>query len=281
MDKVFLDNNKDIEHAVWVKNWGTLPDPNNLPPGVNTINIFEGKIDYVNGKWTIDGLNWPKELLSQYIQACHAKGITVKISIGGAGGQGIYNNTWDQLTDGNVQDVAKGLAQFCKDNNIDGIDFDYEEEKSDAQRKQVGELIRFFKQADPSLHASVCTCAGNNGTSSYSWAQDLAQIMDAAKNPDGSSAVDRIYVMSYDFGGQNLQDDEKFMLNWKQFAEQYGIGPSQISIGVDPTDPTMSQADKDAFIKFAYQNGFSTGMWDQMDYDEGKYTMWIFNEYGP
>src|SRR5579859_2387428 len=121
--------NNDIEHAVWVKNWGTLPDPNNLPQGVNTINIFEGKIDYVNGKWTIDGLIWSPQLLSQYIDACHAKGIAVKVSIGGAGGQAIYNNTWDQLTDSNVQDVAKSLAAFCKANGLDGIDFDYEEQK--------------------------------------------------------------------------------------------------------------------------------------------------------
>ncbi len=273
----------DIEHSVWVKNWGPVPDPNNLPPGVNTINIFEGKIDFVNGKWTIDGLNWTPAQLKAYVDACHAKGIKVKVSLGGAGGQGIYNNTWDQLTPSNVPDVAKGLAQFCKDNNLDGIDFDYEEQKSSAQREQVGQLIRFFKQADPTLQASICTCAGNDGSGNYVWSQYLSEILDASKNPDGSCPVDRIYVMSYDYNmgtsAATLAADEKFMLAWKTLGAKYGIDPAHISIGVDPTDPGMTDADRAAFIKFAYLNGFSTGMWDQMNYNEGSYTQWVFDQY--
>ena len=120
----FSSSQLSIEHSVWVKNWGTLPDPQKLPLGVNTINIFEGKIDIENGKWIINGLNWSSNLLNEYTKACHSLNIRVKISLGGAGGQGIYNNTWDQVTDENVEKMGQDLAAFCKQNNLDGIDFD-------------------------------------------------------------------------------------------------------------------------------------------------------------
>jgi hypothetical protein len=270
---------QSIEHSVWVKNWGPLPDINNLPQGVNTINIFEGKIDLLNGNWIIDGLNWSHDLLGEYTQACHTKDISVKISLGGAGGQSIYNNTWDQLTEGNVLKVGQDLAAFCKENGIDGIDFDYEEEKSSEQRGLVGTLIKAFKEADTTLKTSVCTCPGNDGSANFQWANDLAEIMNAAKMSNGQSAVDRIYVMSYDYPGRSLQSNESYMLHWKDFGEKFGIDPSHISIGVDPTDTAISIEDQAEYVKFAKQNNFSTAVWDQIDFDEGKYTGQITNEY--
>lgn len=275
MSSEIPSGSSNIEHSAWLKDWGESTPPDaSLFNGVNTINIFEGKIDYVNGKWTINGIgNWTTQDLKKFISDCHAKGIAVKVSIGGAGGQAIYNKTWDQLTEGNVNDVAKGLADFCKSMNIDGIDFDYEEQKDSAQRGLVGSLIKDFKEADPSLQASLCTNAGTT------WHDDLKEILDAAKKSDGSNSVDRIYVMSYDFGGQNLADDKKYMLEWKDVMKSYGIDPAHISIGVDPTDPTMSKDDKEKFIQFARQNGFSTAMWDQMDYKEYNYTKWVYDTY--
>lgn len=272
-------NANAIEHSVWIKNWGPLPDPTNLPPGVNTINIFEGKINSVNGDWIIDGLNWNPKLLVEYTQACQTKDISVKITLGGAGGQAVYNNTWDQLTTGNVQKMGQDLAHFCKGNGIDGIDFDYEEQKSDEQRALVGELIKNFKASNPDLETSVCTCPGNDKTTKYNWQKYLGQVLDAAKLNDGSSSVDRIYVMSYDYPGRNIKDDETFMLNWKTFGKQYGIEPNNISIGVDPTDTAISSGDRAGYVKFAKENHFSTAVWDQRDYDEGKCTQQITDEY--
>ncbi|MCH9631911.1 MAG: hypothetical protein S4CHLAM6_02330 [Chlamydiae bacterium] len=268
-----------IEHSVWVKNWGALPDPSKLPPGVNTINIFEGKLDLSNGNWIIDGLNWSHKLLGEYTQACHAKNISVKISLGGAGGQAVYNNTWDQLTAGNVQKMGQDLAHFCKENEIDGIDFDYEEQKSDGQRALVGELIKNFKETNPNLKTSICTSAGNDGTNRYNWQDFLGQILDHSKLDNGHSAVDRIYVMSYDYPGCNVKDNKSFMLRWKDFGEKYGIDPSHISIGVDPTNTAVSEGDRAAYVKFAKDNSFSTAVWDQKDSDEGKYTQQITDEY--
>lgn len=280
-----IESTQQIENSVWVKNWGPFPDPNNLPPGVNTINIFEGKIDFVNGQWIIDGLDWSSAQLTQYIDACHAKGITVKISLGGAGGQAIYNNTWDQLNSSNVAQMGQGLAAFCKQLGVDGIDFDYEEQKSDEQRTLVGQLIGYFKQSNPDLQVSVCTCAGNEGPNSQ-WPQYLSQILDAAKATYGGTCpVDRIYVMSYDYSmgssAATLAADETFMENWATFGAQYGIDPSQISVGVDPTEGNcgLTEADRAAYLHFAKEHGFSTAVWDQMDYNEGSYTQWVYDTY--
>ncbi len=279
----------DIENSVWVKNWGPMPDLNDLPPGVNTINLFVGALDFVNGKWIIDQCGqMTNAQIKAYVAAAHAKGINVKLSIGGAGGQAAYNNTWDQITDGNVEKMGQDLADFCKSEGLDGVDFDYEEQKSSAQRKQVGELIKAFKTADPTLQASVCTCADEG------WAKDLGEILDAAgKNADGSSLVDRIYVMSYDFGqiggssAATEQAEEKFMTDWATFAAQYGISHSQISLGTDPGDGTpahpgdgvMTVADREKLLKFAADEGFSTALWDQLDYQEKNYTQKVHDIY--
>lgn len=276
-------NSNDPEHSVWVKNWGPFPDPNHLPPGVNTINIFEGKIDFVNGHWVIDGLDWSAAELTQYINACHAKGITVKISLGGAGGQAIYNNTWDQLSGGNVAQMGKDLAAFCSQLGVDGIDFDYEEQKDDTQRNLVGQLIGYFKQANPSLLASVCTDAGNEG-SGYIWPQYLGQILDAATAIYGGTCpVNQLYVMSYDYSmgssAATLAADETFMKNWSSFGEKYGIGNSQISVGVDPTENGLTESDRALYLQFAHENGFGTAVWDQIDYNEGDYTWWVYETY--
>ncbi len=275
-----------IEHSVWVKNWGPYPDPKNLPPGVNTINIFEGKLNYVGGKWTIDGLVWTPAQRTAYINACNAGGISVKVSLGGAGGQGIYNNTWDQLTDSNLQAVAQGLVDFCEQNGINGVDFDYEEQKSSQQRKQVGQLIKFFKETNPSLQASVCTCAGNEGPT-YIWPTYLKEILDQTLGSDGKTLVDRVYVMSYDYGmgssAATLAADERFMLNWISFLQPYGIDPAHISLGFDTTEPAyfLSPTDRAQLVHFAYENGLSTCVWDQMDYNEGAGTSWVFANYCP
>ncbi len=268
-----------IENSVWVKSWGPMPDLNKLPPGVNTINLFEGKLDKVNGKWVIDGVGQMTDAqLKAYIAAAHAKGITVKISLGGAGGQGIYNNTWDQMTDGNVQQMGKDLADYCKSIGLDGVDFDYEEQKSQAQRQQVGHLINAFKTADPSLKATVCTDADAG------WASDLKDILDAAKNPDGSTPVDRLYIMSYDYrfasSAETEQKDEGFMTQWEQFAKQYGMSPSQVSLGTDPTDASMTDADREKLLKFAADHGYGTALWDQCGgYNEGDYTQNVHDIY--
>ena len=65
----------------------------------------------------------------------------------------------------------------------------------------------------------------------------------------------------------------------KDFGEKFGIDPNHISIGVDPTDTAISQADRAEYIKYAKHNKFSTAVWDRIDFDEGKYTQQVTDEY--
>lgn len=257
-----------IENGVWYIDWTTNYNPLEIPKGVTTINLFEGKLDIVNGKYTIDGLNAQRMgKLQAFIDQCHQQGIQVKISLGGAGGQKIYNDTWDQLmgADGKpdqqkIEDFASGMAEFCHTYGIDGIDFDYEEWKSAAQETAVGQLIRQYKedgmgQYGKNFATSVCTNAGFGPN--FPWQEALTNIFNAAKLPDGSSSVDRLYIMSYT---NSLQDEEKWIGGWANWAKtNYGLDPNQIDVGIDPTSGAY---DYNVFAKWAHENGYSSCMWD-------------------
>ena len=127
------DGGYKIENGTWYLDYRSWTDP--IPEGVNCVNLFEGKLDIVNGQYTIDGLNSLQvNQLKTFIEECHnhVPPIAVKVSLGGAGGQTVYNNTWDQLMnpDGTanptaIQGFAAGMASFCHEYGIDGIDFDY------------------------------------------------------------------------------------------------------------------------------------------------------------
>lgn len=255
-----------IENGVWELDYRSWNDP--IPEGVTTVNLFEGKLDIVNGKYTIDGLNALQDgQLLSFIQKCHAHNppITVKISLGGDGGQSIYNHTWDQLmtSDGQpdetaVQAFAQGMADFCHQYGVDGIDFDYEEDAdlgpgtpyALAQETAVGQLIGAFKAQDSSFQTSVCTNAGFS-----SWEAPLQRIF-AAATQNGVCAIDRLYIMSYtDF----LSNEEGWINQWAQWAStNYGMDPAQISVGIDPTSGSYNY---DQLAQWAAQEGYSSCMW--------------------
>lgn len=285
----------NIENGVWYLDYRSWTDP--IPEGVTTVNLFEGKLDIVNGQYTIDGLNALEDnQLQAFIQECHnhQPPIALKISLGGDGGQAIYNHTWDQLmgADGRpdpakIAAFAQGMADFCHKYGIDGIDFDYEDDAdiaggpnspaAIAQETAVGELIKAFKAEDPNFQTSICTNAGFGG--SYGWEVPLQRIFDAATT-NGTCAIDRLYIMSYT---NSLSDEEGWISQWAAWAKSnYGFTPSQISVGIDPTSGSYNY---DQLASWAASQGYSSCMWawdPGLDPNtENGYSNDIYNHYHP
>ncbi|MGB7977805.1 MAG: glycoside hydrolase family 18 protein [Chlamydiales bacterium] len=288
------DGGYKIENGTWYLDYRSWTDP--IPEGVNCVNLFEGKLDIVNGQYTIDGLNSLQvNQLKTFIEECHnhVPPIAVKVSLGGAGGQTVYNNTWDQLMnpDGTanptaIQGFAAGMASFCHEYGIDGIDFDYEEDSNDPnsqammnQEQAVGQLIAEYKKQDPSFQTSICTNAGFGGQ--YGWEVPLQRIFQAAQESYGGACpIDRLYIMSYT---SSLSDEENWITQWANWAKtNYGFEPAQISVGIDPTSGAY---DYDQMAQWAASQGYSSCMWawdPGMDPNtENGYAEDIWNRYHP
>ena len=240
-----------IENGVWYIDWTSWDFP--VPEGVDTVNIFVGQIIEKNGKPTIDGfgnMSQDPAKLQAFIDACHAKGIAVKVSIGGGGGS--YDRCWDRLTEANVGAYAQGMVDFCHQYGIEGVDFDYEEFLSADQERLVGRLIKEFKQLDPSLSTSICTNAGFD-----TWKQVVQNILDGACDEQGNCAVDRLYIMSY---YDPIQNEKAWVLQWASWLkERYHFDPAQITVGLDNFDAHAYSIEE--FARWAFEQGFSTCYW--------------------
>ena len=284
------NSNQGVENSTWVEDWTANLDTDqyidSLPQGVNTINIFVGQLDIVNGQPTIDGFTasdtpgvpgtgaFPDEAsLTDFISKCQAKGIAVKLSIGGASNT-TFGQSWNNLTDNNINDFAQALVNFCKTTGANGIDFDDELEDTTVAAR-AGKLAAAFKTLDPDLQASFCVYGGIDDSGPM---HDVDTIfLQNALLGNGDSAIDRVYVMTY-YDGSSLQENEQYMLQWAQWLkDNYSFSSSQISCGVDPNDPNTSPNDGSLaeWIKFAKDNGFSTAIWDQQGVDD-----YVNNDWG-
>lgn len=238
-----------VENACWYIDWTSWDFP--VPEGVNVVNIFVGKLDVIAGVPTASGFgNMDIGKLQSFVSQCSQKGIACKISLGGGGGS--YDNCWDLLTDDNVSLFAQGLAKFCQDNQLIGVDFDYEESSSDkTQCARVGTLIKEFKKQDPSLQTSLCTNASFAG-----WSQRVKAIMDATLDGQ-STCLDRLYVMSY---YDPMSSETSWLLQWASFLKTtYGMDSSRLTVGIDNFDASAYNIQDMA--SFASSQGMSTGFW--------------------
>ncbi len=253
----------DIEHGTWYIDWTSWNYP--VPEGVNTVNIFVGNMHLDgNGKPVIDGFgNMDSAKMKGFIEACHEKGMAVKISLGGGGGS--YDRCWDILTKENVSSVAQALADFCHTNKADGVDFDVEEFTSAQDRPEqqaiVGTFIKEFKNIDTNFKTSICTNAGFGHN--FPWQGIMKNLLDAASTKDPISgektcAVDRVYIMSY---YNSLSEEKHWVSGWADWLKtDYHFTPSQISVGLDDTD--AHAYDIKEFATWAAGQGFSTCYWE-------------------
>ncbi len=256
-----------IENGCWYIDWtswgfGGYP----VPQGVNDVNIFVGNMSLdANGKPVIGGFGaMSEESMNAFIQACHAQGISVKLSIGGST-SGMYGRCWDVLTKDNVDSFAQALVDYCHTHGADGVDFDFEEFSSATDHPEiqtlVGTLIKDFKNKDPKLQTSLCTNAGFGPY--FPWQGIVENVLNAASTTDPttgkvSCAVDRMYIMSY---YNTLSDEETWVTGWANWlGSTYNFTPAQISVGLDDTD--AHAYDIEAFAAWAASQGFSTCYWE-------------------
>ncbi|MCH9613368.1 MAG: hypothetical protein SP1CHLAM54_03670 [Chlamydiia bacterium] len=264
-----------IEHSAWIKSKNI--NVNDIPKGVNTVNIFAGSIGQVNGHWEVTGIT--QSNLDSYIKACRTQGITVKLTVGGQA-----TDPWSSISQSNVEQMGTDLANYCQQVGVQGIDFDDEATQTPAQRALVGQLIGYFKKANPQLETSVCTLGGA-GPKYPSHEADIKQILDGGCAVYGGKCpVDRLYVMSYDYtlgtSAQTLAGDEEFMQQWIAFGKTYGIDPAHISSGVNPPRINdLNAADKQKFIEWSAEQGLSTGVWTDWTAQSAPYTQEVSNWY--
>lgn len=240
-----LKSASKVENGVWYLDY-TSWNPDRIPKGVNVVNLFVSGLDR-----QLEGFSDPQKL-KDFIQACRAKGIQVKMSIGGNGGK--YDNCWDKLDGKNTSEIANRLVNFCHDYGLDGIDFDYEENQAGGDKTQqemyVGQLIKSFKGQDPDLLASLCTCADPSA-----WKEPAEIILDQTKDSSGKSMIDHLYIMSYAGTTENV---EQWASGWEDILKEYQLPSNATTIGI-ASNPGY---DVDAIAKYAAEKGFSTMVWN-------------------
>lgn len=252
-----------VENGTWYITWTSWDAP--IPEGVNSVNIFVGNMHLdAAGKPVIDGFGTMSQnpsLMTNFIQGCQAKGIPVKISIGGGGGS--YDNCWDVLTSSNVKAFAQAFATFCNTNRLSGVDFDCEQftspQDKPAQQALVGTLIKEFKLLNPQFEATLCTNAGFGPN--FPWPGIVQNIMNASIYTDPVTqktvcGVDRLYIMAY---FNTLSDEKGWVSGWAEWLKtNYKFTPAQVTVGMTADGNAY---DVKAFAAWAASQGYSTCYW--------------------
>ncbi|MCP4216399.1 MAG: hypothetical protein GY765_17245, partial [bacterium] len=246
-----------------------------VPGNVNSVYLMVGKLDVVDGKYVVNGLQGAlavEENLKNFIKACHDKKMTVQLSIGGHGG-GLpgYQDCWDLLTDANVDKFADALAAFCKTTGLDGIDFDWEpasDEATKARGNLVGDLIAKLKGKNSKLQTSLCTNA------SFWWHNQAEYVYGTA-----GTNLDVHNIMAY----YKSEEVKPWLEDWIPWDEKKGIAKAQINVGMDCLSPALADNIK-TFAGLAKSMGLSTNLWNwnpkKVDYSN-KYTKIVWDIYNP
>jgi GH18 family chitinase len=109
---------------------------------------------------------------------------------------------------------VSALLTFCRENDFDGVDLDWEHPANDAEARDYGTLLAALKAAFAPHKLSVSIAAAG-------W-QTLT--------PEAISAVDRIHLMAYDTEGRHAT--LPFAESDVQRLVKQGVPPSKICLGV-------------------------------------------------
>lgn len=113
--------------------------------------------------------------------------------------------------------LAEALANYCLDNNLDGIDFDWEFPKTQEQKDGYANLIIETKALLPGKTISIAM----SSTYSFGTDEENARVFDV---------VDWVGIMSYDRGGpHSLYADS--LKDIKTFQKK-GVADSKIILGL-------------------------------------------------
>lgn len=253
-----------IVNGCWLIDWTThsydgLELPTHyLGKKLDAINFFVGEfIEQSDGTYTIGGYgDYTQDDITKLAIQAHQKGMKFCLSIGGGGGS--YDNTWDILTDDNIDAVAQSLVEYCKATNADGIDFDCEDYNPETLSK-VGKLIKAFKEKNSKLRSSVCANAGFGPQ--YQWQANLKLLLDETI-VNGKSVIDSVNIMSY----YNDKDSEtKWLDGWREWCiATYGLKAENVCVGVDDYDAHAYKPED--MVAYAESKGMP---WCHWAYDPG------------
>ena len=214
-------------------------EQNNLagtPAGVSEVPIAFG---YLHGhSITMSEIN-RGYVTAAGIQALHARGIKVTLSLGG----GSPNNSF--VFDGNVKGFEQNLAHVFASLPFDGVDFDMEHGSTADRVKTLTTLIvatRSYFNSTGKSDAIVTYPAWNRPTD-YGDAQIL-------KNKSVAAALSWVNVMSYEYG--NVAKTESDVAAYGAIFDR-----SRIVTGVDIDDaPIPSNASLAALSAWVRANGY-------------------------
>lgn len=208
---------------------GYLPVWNGYPNNINNmqlnkltdINIAFGNPD-ANGNITGVGTTADVAIV---VNACHAKNVKVILSLGGANGPA---NTYKSLITNDQTAFINKIVQFAVNNNLDGVDIDFESGILKPTVLSVVQYESFMTQLGTALHAlgKILTIA--TSVNSY-----LGNYV----TNNTINILDQISIMSYDSTGfwssAGQHSSYPYMLSGFQYWNSTrGVAASKLNLGV-------------------------------------------------
>jgi GH18 family chitinase len=131
-------------------NWST-GFPNNITSvDLNKVTHINIAFSNPNGTGTLTGVT--NAQAATIVSACHAKGVKVFISIGGAGAPGAtYAGLMNNAT--NINNFVTKIMTFVTTNNLDGVDVDIEGDVLDGSTVTAAQYQNFVTALGTALHA--------------------------------------------------------------------------------------------------------------------------------
>ena len=187
--------------------------------------------------YKVSGLDCDQATLTQFIKAVHDAGKKVKIALGGAS----YPLGSQLKTTQDAVGMAKALAEFVQQNNLDGVDFDIED--FPAANLQIA-LIQNTRQL-----------LGNNKLISYTPMTPASTTVPYPQVLKGAHQyLDGINIMAYNaYQGYSYQQDVNALI-------AMGIPASKILVGLMPGNDDIGIPTSLATISAASQFVLKSGL---------------------
>ena len=204
---------------------GYLPTYNNFPGSVNGMDlsiVTHINIAFVNPN-TAGAVNMPNGLAT-VVNAAHAQGVKVLISLAGGGASATTYQT--VLGNDNLRSTfIQNLVNACNTYNLDGVDVDIEGDVLNGNNVTAAMYERFILELQTAMHSRNWLMTAALGT----WFSNLVTNRAAA-------AFDFINIMAYDatgtWTGPGQHSSYQFMLDCFNTWRNKGVPANKLVCGV-------------------------------------------------